>query len=321
MYIEARRPDGRIRLGRIARVRFSKTGRTIYYDGKAFLRVGRGEYFESESGESWWFSGPRSATGSPPPTSWSRSAGQRSRCDRACRRDGMGHETAKAPRERGLRRSSQGRRGERGHQGCAETRAALGSEGSSRTTGVLNACEREEGVRGVVLAWRFIVSFRSVTFDTGNSRTRRGRICGGWLASASAACARREGVTRTITVRPRERSRASPRSSTSYRPNTALHVGGKWRARAHAPSGPTPGRSGRAGAARCAAAGPATVAEGSARHGVRGCGMPPRRPHPERQEGTGRRLAHDGRVSRCMGCSGSRQWPRRCRFQANGALA
>src|SRR6188472_3935352 len=71
-------------------------------------------------------------------------------------------------RERGLRRSSQGRRGERGHQLCAEPSAALGSEGSSRTTGVRNACEREEGVRCVVLAWKLIVSFRSVTFDTRN---------------------------------------------------------------------------------------------------------------------------------------------------------
>jgi hypothetical protein len=32
------------------------------------------------------------------------------------------------------------------------------SEGSSRTTGVLNACETEEGVRWVVLAWKLIVS-------------------------------------------------------------------------------------------------------------------------------------------------------------------
>ena len=67
------------------------------------------------------------------------------------------NETAKAPPGRGLRRSSQGRQGERGHQGCAERSAALGSEGSSRTTGVLNACEREEGVRRVVLAWKLMV--------------------------------------------------------------------------------------------------------------------------------------------------------------------
>jgi hypothetical protein len=67
--------------------------------------------------------------------------------------------------ERGPRRSSQGRRGERGHQVCAEPSAALGSEGSSRTTGVLNAWGREEGVRCVVLAWKVIVSFRGVGCD------------------------------------------------------------------------------------------------------------------------------------------------------------
>jgi hypothetical protein len=59
MYIEARRPDGRIKYGRIARVEFSKTGRTIHYDGRAFHAVGRDEYIDSASGESYWFSGPR----------------------------------------------------------------------------------------------------------------------------------------------------------------------------------------------------------------------------------------------------------------------
>jgi hypothetical protein len=59
MYIEARRPDGRISYGRIGRVRFSKTGRTIYYDGRTFQAVGRGEYIDSDSGETYWFSGPR----------------------------------------------------------------------------------------------------------------------------------------------------------------------------------------------------------------------------------------------------------------------
>jgi hypothetical protein len=59
MYVESRRPDGRIKSGRIARVRFSKTGRTIYYDGRSFEGVGMGEYVDRESGESYWFSGPR----------------------------------------------------------------------------------------------------------------------------------------------------------------------------------------------------------------------------------------------------------------------
>jgi hypothetical protein len=59
MYVEARRPDGRMRLARIARVEFSKSGRSLYLDGKTFQNVGRGEYIESESGESYWFSRPR----------------------------------------------------------------------------------------------------------------------------------------------------------------------------------------------------------------------------------------------------------------------
>ena len=116
--------------------------------------------------------------------------------------------------ERGLRKSNQGRRGERGHQVCAEPSAALGSEGSSRTTRVLNACEREEGVRCVVLAWKFIVSFRSVTCDVGNSPTRQGRIRGGWLASRRAACARREGATRTLRFSPRRALERGPREAT-----------------------------------------------------------------------------------------------------------
>jgi hypothetical protein len=59
MYIEARGPDGRIASARIARVRLSKTGRSVYYDGREFRAVGRGEYVAADSGESWWFSGPR----------------------------------------------------------------------------------------------------------------------------------------------------------------------------------------------------------------------------------------------------------------------
>jgi hypothetical protein len=48
-----------MRSGRIARVDFSQSGRTLYLDGKSFIALGMGEYMESESRESYWFSGPR----------------------------------------------------------------------------------------------------------------------------------------------------------------------------------------------------------------------------------------------------------------------
>jgi hypothetical protein len=59
MYIEARGPDGGVRVARIARVRLSKSGRTIYYDGREFRAVGRAEYLDTDSGETYLFSGPR----------------------------------------------------------------------------------------------------------------------------------------------------------------------------------------------------------------------------------------------------------------------
>jgi hypothetical protein len=60
MYVEAPRPDGGLLLARIARVGFSKkSGRTIYHDGREFRAVGRGECLDTDSGESYWFSGPR----------------------------------------------------------------------------------------------------------------------------------------------------------------------------------------------------------------------------------------------------------------------
>jgi hypothetical protein len=59
MYVERRWPDNRMRSGRIARVEFSKSGRTLYLDGKSFIALGMGEYMETESRESYWFSGPR----------------------------------------------------------------------------------------------------------------------------------------------------------------------------------------------------------------------------------------------------------------------
>jgi hypothetical protein len=62
MYIEYK---GRGLTGpaRIGRVTFSKTGRTLYYRGKAFQSLkGSGfkaNYFDVETGEHYWISGPR----------------------------------------------------------------------------------------------------------------------------------------------------------------------------------------------------------------------------------------------------------------------
>ena len=62
MYIE--RKGGRlIGEARIGRVKFSKTGCTLYYQGKSFQSLkGSGfksNYYELESGEDYWISGPR----------------------------------------------------------------------------------------------------------------------------------------------------------------------------------------------------------------------------------------------------------------------
>ena len=60
MYIERKGPsdNGPARIGR---VRFSKTGRTIYYRGRQFLSTGDGSfgsnYIEIESDEVYWISG------------------------------------------------------------------------------------------------------------------------------------------------------------------------------------------------------------------------------------------------------------------------
>lgn len=59
MYLEVRGPDGSIASARIGRVSHSKTGKTIYYGGKAFQRVGRAEYVELQSGDHYWISACR----------------------------------------------------------------------------------------------------------------------------------------------------------------------------------------------------------------------------------------------------------------------
>src|SRR5580704_767872 len=62
MYIESK-SGGLNGPARIGRVTFSKTGRTIYYQGKTFKSLkGQGfkaNYYEEESGGQYWISGPR----------------------------------------------------------------------------------------------------------------------------------------------------------------------------------------------------------------------------------------------------------------------
>ena len=62
MYIE-RKAGELARPGRIGRVRFSKTGRTLYYGGLTFRSLkGAGfksNYFCVETGEDYWISGPK----------------------------------------------------------------------------------------------------------------------------------------------------------------------------------------------------------------------------------------------------------------------
>jgi hypothetical protein len=62
MYIEDK-SEGLVGPCRIGRVRFSKTGATLYYGGRAFQSLkGNGyksNYFDVETGEEFWISGPR----------------------------------------------------------------------------------------------------------------------------------------------------------------------------------------------------------------------------------------------------------------------
>jgi len=60
MYIEDK-SDGLIGPGRIGRVLFSKTGRSVYYAGRTLQRIKGGgfksNYFDVESGVEFWISG------------------------------------------------------------------------------------------------------------------------------------------------------------------------------------------------------------------------------------------------------------------------
>lgn len=62
MYIE-NKSEGLNGPARIGRVTFSKTGKSISYDGRTFQSLkGRGHkasYFDIETGEQFWLSGPR----------------------------------------------------------------------------------------------------------------------------------------------------------------------------------------------------------------------------------------------------------------------
>ena len=61
MYIESK-SGGLTGPARIGRVRFSKTGATLYYNGKAFQSLrGNGfkaNFFDVETGDHYWISGP-----------------------------------------------------------------------------------------------------------------------------------------------------------------------------------------------------------------------------------------------------------------------
>ena len=61
MYVENKTANLNNR-GRIGRVTFSKTGKTIYYRGLAFQSLKGGykaNYYETESGDEYWISGPK----------------------------------------------------------------------------------------------------------------------------------------------------------------------------------------------------------------------------------------------------------------------
>lgn len=62
MYLEHKSIDGVDGVGRIGRVRFSKSYKTIYYQEHVFHRLGSGgwkaNYYDEATGDEWWISGP-----------------------------------------------------------------------------------------------------------------------------------------------------------------------------------------------------------------------------------------------------------------------
>ena len=64
MYVELKSGHGDRGPARIGRVTFSKSGQGIYYRGRLYQRlhgtgVAGGNYYESESGDEYWISGPK----------------------------------------------------------------------------------------------------------------------------------------------------------------------------------------------------------------------------------------------------------------------
>ena len=63
MYIESKGDDGLVGPARIGRVTYSKSGKSVYYRGRRFTTLGgtgfKANYFEVESREYFWISGPR----------------------------------------------------------------------------------------------------------------------------------------------------------------------------------------------------------------------------------------------------------------------
>lgn len=62
MYVELK-TDGLRGIGRIARVNFSKSGKSIYYDGRTLVKAKgvplKANYFDEESLEDYWVSSPK----------------------------------------------------------------------------------------------------------------------------------------------------------------------------------------------------------------------------------------------------------------------
>ena len=61
MYMENKSVQGLNAIGRIGRVHFSKTGKTIHYKDHVFhcLKQGfKANYYDENTGDEWWISGP-----------------------------------------------------------------------------------------------------------------------------------------------------------------------------------------------------------------------------------------------------------------------